>query len=470
MKRFLDYNFNLLEFLGFLFNLIFFAGFIIFYSNYSLLFLATSLLFWIFYFYPKIGLLLSIATLSVFGLSIDFLGFSIPLTKYLSVILGFAFGFRSLVLICKKEKKLSDIKLSYIIPFLLFFAVQIYGVLFQAGDIFYFLKFIIFSYFAYIALPVNIIQDKNDFIKLLKIYFFSMGIVAFFYLVYFVFNFILTSEFAFILNLEDQFIFPVVYLFFGEQTVLSIASGLILYDMAKSSEIKKIITFFIVCLFISNLFVFSRATLISALFIFAVRYIFTRDNNKIDLSLKNIKKYIKKSLIVFLVFITLYFSYFKVIETVRFYRNSISSSSEARADFISEGIRVFKENPILGYGPGSNKEVTNSYLIQIRYGGASDAHSIFQSLLVETGVIGFLIFMYIILSISHRLYKNMKNNESLYDNRIYFNLLVLLFVAFLMQIVSVNYYTDKLIFPIGLCIIYLEINKKYEKNIGYSLH
>ena len=301
-------------------------------------------------------------------------------------------------------------------------------------------------------------------------YFFSMGIVAFLYLIYFAFNLILTSEFAFILNLENQFIFPVVYLFFGEQAVLSIASGVILYDMAKSSEIKKIIIFFLICLFIANLFVFSRATLISALLIFALRSIFIGDNKKIALSFENIKKYFKKSIIVFLIFISLYFSYFQVIKSVRFYRNSISSSSEARADFISEGIRVFKENPILGYGPGSNKTVTNSYLIQTRYGGASDAHSIFQSLLVETGVIGFILFMYIILSISHNLYKNMKNSESLYDNRIYFNLSVLLFVAFLMQIVSVNYYTDKLIFPLGLCIIYLEINKNYEKNISNSLH
>ena len=470
MKKFLNYNFSLLEFLGFLFNLISFAGFIIFYSNYFLLFLITSLLFWTFYFYPKIGLLLSIATLSVFGLSVDFIGFSAPLTKYLSVILGFAYGFRSLVLILKKEKKFSDIKLSYIIPFSLFFLVQIYGSIFQSGDILYFFKFIIFSYFAYIALPVNIIKNKDDFIKLLKIYFFSMGIVAFFYLIYFGFNFILTSEFAFILNLEDQFIFPVVYLFFGEQAVLSIASSVILYDMAKSSEIKKIIIFFLICLFIANLFVFSRATLISALLIFALRFIFIKNNERIYLSFENIKKYFKKSIVVILIFISLYFSYFQVIKSVRFYRNSISSSSEARADFISEGIRVFKENPILGYGPGSNKTVTNSYLIQTRYGGASDAHSIFQSLLVETGVIGFILFMYIILSISHNLYKNMKNSESLYDNRIYFNLSVLLFVAFLMQIVSVNYYTDKLIFPLGLCIIYLEINKNYEKNISNSLH
>ncbi len=469
MKKVLNYNFHLLEFLGFLFNLISFAGFIIFYSNYSILFLITSLLFWIFYFYPKIGLLLSIATLSVFGLSVDFLAFSVPITKYLSVILGFAYGFRTLVLILKKEKKFSDIKLSYIIPFLLFFIIQIYGAIFQMGDILYFFKFIVFSYFAYIALPVNIIQNKDDFIKLLKIYFFSMGLVAFFYLVYFVFNFILTSDLAFILNLEDQFIFPVVYLFFGEQAVLSIASGFILYDMAKSSEIKKIITFFIICLFIANLFVFSRATLISALLIFALRFIFMK-NNKVEITLKNIKKYFKKGVIVFLIFIVLYFSYFQVIKSVRFYRNSISSSSEARSDFISEGIRVFKENTILGYGPGSNKYVTNSHLIQVRYGGASDAHSVFQSLLVETGVVGFLIFMYIVFSIAHKLYKNMKNSESLYDNKIYFNLLIFLFVAFLMQIVSVNYYTDKLIFPLGLCIIYLEINKKYEKNIGCSLH
>jgi O-antigen ligase len=297
-----------------------------------------------------------------------------------------------------------------------------------------------------------------------------MGIVAFLYLIYFTFNLILTSEFAFILNLENQFIFPVVYLFFGEQAVLSIASGLILYDMAKSSEIKKIIIFFLICLFIANLFVFSRATLISALLIFALRFIFIKNNERIDLSFENIKKYFKKSIVVILIFISLYFSYFQVIKSVRFYRNSISSSSEARADFISEGIRVFKENPILGYGPGSNKTVTNSYLIQTRYGGASDAHSIFQSLLVETGVIGFILFMYIILSISRNLYKNMKNSESLYDNRIYFNLSVLLFVAFLMQIVSVNYYTDKLIFPLGLCIIYLEINKNYEKNISNSLY
>lgn len=75
---------------------------------------------------------------------------------------------------------------------------------------------------------------------------------------------------------------------------------------------------------------------------------------------------------------------------------SMDMSTATRADFAFKGLKTFSESPILGYGIGSSYKLLNGTYY----------HNNYVQLLVETGIVGFVLYYGFLITILIRLFKN----------------------------------------------------------------
>lgn len=81
---------------------------------------------------------------------------------------------------------------------------------------------------------------------------------------------------------------------------------------------------------------------------------------------------------------------------------SMDMSTATRADFALKGLKTFSESPFLGYGIGSSYKLLNGTYY----------HNNYVQLLVETGIVGFLLYYGFLLTILVRLFKHKKDDIS----------------------------------------------------------
>lgn len=91
-----------------------------------------------------------------------------------------------------------------------------------------------------------------------------------------------------------------------------------------------------------------------------------------------------------------------------------------RAMLVQEGINIFKKRPIIGTGLGLENYLFyfNSY---VGPKGPARSHSVYISYLAELGIVGFSIFMALILNINVKLYRLFRRNNDPYRNIINVN-------------------------------------------------
>lgn len=112
----------------------------------------------------------------------------------------------------------------------------------------------------------------------------------------------------------------------------------------------------------------------------------------------------------------------------------VDGSDQIRSQLIKDGLKFFSESPIMGHGTGSYR-----FVMSQRYGNEIASHNSFIELLVNNGLIGFLVY-YIpitILIISLFIYALKYNDHSSYL------LFVLLLINSLIHGMSAITYTEK---------------------------
>lgn len=129
----------------------------------------------------------------------------------------------------------------------------------------------------------------------------------------------------------------------------------------------------------------------------------------------------------------------------------VDSSSQVREQMIIAGWNQFKEDPIFGIGMGNSSYVTKSYMGEETY-----LHNNFIELLVNGGIIGFLLFYFIYAYILLKLIPMVKKKNGL---------AIITFVILLLQLAldygKVSYYskTTFLYFILGFLVISLSRKK-----------
>lgn len=153
---------------------------------------------------------------------------------------------------------------------------------------------------------------------------------------------------------------------------------------------------------------------------------------------------------------------------------STDASNLERINRWSCAIAMFKERPIMGYGPGTYafeyapfQRPENLTIISTNFGDMGNAHSEYLGALAETGLIGMLSFMAVVVAIFytgitlyHRLPKENKD-----DRIIVLSTIMALSTYFIHAFLNNYLDTDKAAVPIwGICALWLV----YEKELGIS--
>lgn len=125
-------------------------------------------------------------------------------------------------------------------------------------------------------------------------------------------------------------------------------------------------------------------------------------------------------------------------------------STSQRLNLIIEGLRLWSERPLFGWGPGQYRWVN-----KVDFGYYS--HNNFIEILVNFGLLGFLIFYSIHFYLLRKLFKLKKNKQR--NNEVNW-LLVMLFSLLIADITFVTYYNK--IYVINLAFILVNV-KKLEK-------
>lgn len=190
----------------------------------------------------------------------------------------------------------------------------------------------------------------------------------------------------------------------------------------------------------------SRAAIVVLIMIYLLKIVLTKDK---------LKSMITLFLSILALFI--YYPFSRILQNKSFDTNIILDESvNLRLDFYSSSIELFLNNYIIGNGIGMWKILSNQMSIsQVPY----YVHNDFLQFLTETGVIGFILYIFFFISVFYLIIKNWNNNSN------YF--LMALMVFLIDSLINFPFYRPQQII-IFILIIGLLINSLGSNNINFK--
>lgn len=170
-----------------------------------------------------------------------------------------------------------------------------------------------------------------------------------------------------------------------------------------------------IAIIIATFILLSRIAVICTILIIIYSFIFIKGYNR------------RKAISTILIIIALIFTY-KSFDLSRILNGTYlsGSSTEARFEAGSLGLRIFNMNPILGSGIGRYFErvYTNKFVTFDGVTGLIDPHNMYILILSELGLIGLILFVLLFINILKR-FSNIKDNA--FKHTAYLTLFVFLF-------------------------------------------
>ncbi len=229
----------------------------------------------------------------------------------------------------------------------------------------------------------------------------------------------------------------------------------ICYTIFEKSKIHLLIS---VLLMVSVLMTGSRTAFVGIIFILALAIILNTDSKKIMSTVATVA-------VIIIAFTWLSQSeYFSVIfERMEFMENlfdkgnnmsMVDNSTETRLNMMKYGWEWFLKNPLLGYG-------TDQYniLYMQSFGMLRPSHNFHIQMLVEFGIIGFILFEYMFFYLIKKSYSILRYNTE--------SKIVFITVSSLVLIGFGNMYTSEKVFwiTLGLCFSYLNAYSNAIKHV-----
>lgn len=403
---------------------------------------------------PHYGIYATAAALPMIGKDFYMFGLIVPFADLVALasLLGFLLN-RLYSSAFKQDKTILTWPLFF--PFFLFFLAQIISIMVNGGGYsawYYFLRWPVFLYLAYIFVPANAIKNAKVLKNTVLIVAASAVLV-------------LTSGFLSLLaqDWRDSFFrLKSVYLFnsypFGENhnlvaEFLNVGTFfiLIIKEFVKEIRWRKIINVLFVLFALGIILTFSKTGWITLILQTAV-YMLYRFKYKTQERLP--------ALILILMF-------FVIATPLLLKMNSLqqenTSSTENRIILTQIAFDAFKEKPLFGHGSGQFVSLVEKDIrFTTKYGPPVDSHGSLQKVMAENGVLGLLTWLFLLMFLVRF--------SVLAINKYYPKVAWVLPFAMaslggiFFQFFNTSYYKGKVWFPIVLFILAIKISEsKYDK-------
>lgn len=438
----------------FFFSLFFISILFFAFSN-NLIYLAVILgVFFLVWFFirPIFSLYLIALILSTTGLAFRFSGFELPLIDLVSLLALSAFFIRYFYIYFFTPRIYQEkIKLPYFFFFFLFFLAVIISSLLASdpfSSLWYFVRWILFLYLAYVVFPYNVVKTFNQlkkvliFISISGIVLAGVGLASLFFQDF--------SDYFF--RVQPIPIFGIWL--FGENynlmaEFLIISSFLLLALKYYYQEVKqqRIINLIFVLLLLVVFLSFGRTAWITVI-LQLLLYFF------LDTFFFQKKKIAWKNFFLYLFILAILISplFIKMLELQR----ANVSSTENRLLLSQIAWSSFLEKPLFGNGSGTFVSlVEDSTRFLAKYGEPLDSHGFVQKILAENGIFGLFSFLFLLLALFIASLKKIIKKPK------YFSLSGPIFIAafggIFYQIFNTSYYKGRVWLPIALLLICVKL-------------
>lgn len=408
--------------------------------------------------WPKIGLYLLILSLPIIGIEINLYNLNIPIVDlialflFLSFIINYIFSF---IL----GRKIEKINWPLIIPFSIFLSINLVSV-FLANNFldsfYYFLRWPLFLYLAYIFVPANIIIKPKILKNAIIFLFISSLIVLFSGFISLLNQDIYDSFFRLRgLNLYGFYPFGDNHNLIAEFLNIGIFLSLIIKEFLKEKRLKNIANLIFLLGSFGVILSFSRAAWITFALQLIVYFIYKMIYQK-----KERVKIILFSCL-FLIIISPFF-----IRMERLQEANIGST-KSRVLLNNIALNAFEQKPLFGHGSGQFLTlVYNDIRFRAQHGEAIDAHGFLPKILAENGIFGLVAWLFILIYLFKISFLSLKR----YYPKISWLLPLCLAVwgGLFFQLFNTSYYKGKVWLPILLFFLAIkfldEIYVKKNKN------
>ncbi len=351
--------------------------------------ISTILILAIFSAFPKIGLYILALSLPLIGIELNLYNTNIPIIDLIALCLLIAF-FINRLLKAISGKQLKKLYWPFLIPFAIFLSISLLSVLFSdnfSQSLYYFLRWLIFLYLAYIFVPANIIENPKILKNTIIIVFISSLLVLLSGFLSLYGQDIYDSFFRIQgLNIFNTFPFGKNHNLIAEFLNIGVFLTLIIREFLKNNRLKSLIDLLFILFILAIVLTFSRAawiTLILQLFIYLVYKAYYKKKERIAIILFS------------LLFIIIVSPLFIRMEKLQ---DANIGSTQSRVLLNNVAIEAFKEKPFLGYGSGEFYNLVDRNIrFKAQHGEAIDAHGVLAKILAESGIFGLSAWLFIIL-------------------------------------------------------------------------
>lgn len=413
-------------------------------------------------FRPKWGVYLIAILLPVIGRDFYIYGLLVPAADLVALGTLFAFGLNYGYRMLFKVK--DDLKLTWplFFPFFLFLAISAISIILNGNNLsswYYFLRWPVFLYFAYIFVPANIISDAKTLKRVVIIVTLSAFLV-------------LTSGFLSLIGQDWQnsfFRLKSLYIFnsfpFGENhnlvaEFLNIGAFfvLVIKEFLKSKKGRRLADVLFLVFALAIVLTFSRTGWIT-LFLQSAVYIYFR--------LKYFPKQKMATATLLLVLVAIATPLFFKMGSLQ--ADNVSST-ENRVILTEIAWEAFLDKPLFGQGSGAFVGlVGNDVRFTAKYGAPVDSHGVIQKVAAENGIFGLVSWLFILIFLLRFCYIAISKYYPKVSWVLPFALAVMGGIFF--QFFNTSYYKGKVWFPLLLFLLAISFSEKIyvkkDKNSPY---
>lgn len=402
---------------------------------------------------PAFSIFLLAFTTPIINWSFSFYGLEIPFSDLIAVtaIMAWLLSFLYQVVFAKQSK--IDLKFPLFFAFFCFFVANVLSLLnhpHPLSGFYYISRWLILLYAAYIFLPTNLIKKE----KTLRIAIWGLAVSSLLVAIsgwLSLYGQDWQSSFFRIKSIAWWGIYP-----FGENhnliaEFLSVGAflWLALKEWAKSTRSKKIYNLLFVITLAAAIMTFSRAAWITIVLQLCI-YILWRNRELLK----------KQGALVLLGIIAITLLMLPIFWRMKILQDDNISSTENRVLLTEIAYQNWSEKPILGQGAGRFTELVASNIrFTAKYGAPIDSHGFLQKIAAESGILGLLAWLFLIIVIIKKAFSGLTKYDKVAP------WLLPLWISagggLFFQIFNTSYYKGKVWLIIALALIATELARKY---------
>lgn len=400
---------------------------------------------------PKLGVYLIAATLPIIGRDLYLSGLIVPVADWAALLTMLGFLANTILSIWFKPGFRLNLQWPLFFPFFLFFIFSAVSVALSdnvSASLYYFIRWPIFLYFAYIFIPANIITDPKVLKRVVVLVFLSaMAVLASGYLS------LIGQDWS-----QAFFRLKSIYFLnsypFGENhnliaEYLNIGAFfvLVIKEFLKDKRWRRLADVLFLVTALGVILTFSRTGWITLFLQSSVYFFYRWQHNKRE------KMAIAVGILMILALLSPFWWKMSALQEKNI------SSTENRLLLTEIAYEAFLERPFFGHGSGEFVNlVSENVRFGAKYGPAVDSHGVLQKVMAENGFFGLVAILFIFLYLIKVSLQAIKKFYPRIHWILPFALAALGGIFF--QFFNTSYYKGKVWFPIVLFLLAVKFSEQ----------